>query len=291
MKPTTILCVALAALLLSGCFGVAPGAAGPGDTVTIQYDAAEIGNATLLRENRTATFVVGSGTSGLGLGLERALRGHLPNETFQVAIRGDSSLRFLGVVEVDRALPAIQVHQEAPRSDFESYVGPATIGQDFPAYGIYTGIVTALNDTTVQFDVHATDGQRAPVPSVGCTLVTVAAGDELHRSLEPNVGAIFAVAEPSPFAPRTPLGLQPGTYKVLGATDGKIRYSHALSTEFDLVGKDLAFTVTVVKVLDGDQVVAPVKSKEGTNYAVRSSPEVNGDPSSVLGGALPDHQD
>ena len=274
-----VLASAALALALSGCFGVPPGSADTGDSVTIRYTAYDLDSGAALRENRTATFVVGSGSSGLGQQVERAVRGHLPNETFTVTVRDDASLDYGGLVEVNRTLAPIPIEQSAPRADFEQYVGPASVGQTFPAYGIYDGVVTEVGNTTVHFRIQAEDGQEDPVPSVGATLVTHVGETELTRELRPVIGQTFTIAPPSPFQPSTPLGLEPGSYKVLGASETKLQYSRSASTEADLIGKDLRVQVTVLSV---EPLAEPVPT-DG-NFGVRSSPVVNGDPSSVLGG-------
>jgi FKBP-type peptidyl-prolyl cis-trans isomerase 2 len=274
----------LATLLLagaSGCFGVPPGAADTGDEVSILYTAYDLESGAVLRENRTADFAVGDGTSGLGEQVERSLRGHKAGETYTVTVRDDPALDYTGVVEVNRTLAPIIAVQSAPRSDFEQFVGPAHVNQTVPAYGVYDGIVTEVGNDTVTFRIQAQDGQEDLVPSVGATLVTRVGPTELTRELRPNVGATFAIAPPSPFQPSTPLGLAPGSYKVLGATETKLQYSRAAG-EPDLVGKDLRVVVTVVDVREA---AAPMPTSG--NYGARDSPQVDGDPSSVLGRPLP----
>lgn len=281
MKILVFLVVACAALASSGCFGLPDGAADTGDTVSVRYTTHDLATGAEIRVNRTATFAVGSGDSGLGLAFESSVRGHTANETYTVEVRDDPSLAFSGVVEVDRALPPIPVHQEAPRADFDaSQFGPASVGKGFTAYGIYNATVTAVNATTVNFDVNARDGQQDEFPSIGATLVTHVVGDSILRTLDPNVGAVFAIPPPTQFNPRTPLGLDPGSYKVLGATETKIQYSYTDSLNSDLVGKPLRYTITVVRITPGNHDLAPT----GDNYGQRESPHVNGDPNQVLGG-------
>lgn len=276
-----VLAAALSALLASGCFGVPPGAADTGDAVTIRYTAYDLESGEVLRENQTVQFAVGAGTSGLGQQLERALRGHRANDTFTVTVRDDPALDYTAVVEVNRSLASIPIEQSAPRSDFEQYVGPASVGQTFPAYGIYEGNVTEVSNDTVSFRIVAEDGQEDPVPSVGAILVTHVGEAELSRELKPDVGATFAIAPPSPFQPSTPLGLEPGSYRVTGATATKLQYARALGAA-DIVGRDLRVEVTV---LDVQEAEAPMPT--GGNYGVRPSGQANGDPSTVLGQPLP----
>ncbi|MEA3136557.1 MAG: hypothetical protein QOC71_838 [Thermoplasmata archaeon] len=275
-----LLAVALAALA-AGCFGVPPGAADTGDAVSIRYTAYDLETGDVIRENQTADFAVGDGSSGLGDQVERSVRGHKAGETYQVTVRDDPALQFTGTVEVNRTLAPIPVQQSAPRADFEQYVGPAAVGKSFPAYGIYLGVVTAVGNDTVDFRIEADDGQQDPVPSVGAILLTRVGDTELTRELLPDVGATFAIAPPSPFQPSTPLGLEPGSYKVLGATATKLQYARSTGAP-DLIGKDFRVEVTVVSV----DVVEQAVPTSG-NFGVRDSPQVNGDPESVIGSPLP----
>jgi FKBP-type peptidyl-prolyl cis-trans isomerase 2 len=275
-----LLAVALA-ILASGCFGVPAGAADTGDAVSIRYTAYDLESGALIRDNQTVAFAVGDGTSGLGTQVERSVRGHLPGESYTVTVRDDPALEFSGTVEVNRSLAAIPILQSAPRADFEQYVGPAAVGKTFPAYGIYEGVVTAVGNDTVDFRIEADDGQEDPVPSVGAVLVTHVGETELQRELTPVIGTTFAIAPPSPFQPSTPLGLEPGSYKVLGATATKLQYARSTGAA-DLIGKDLRVEVTVVTVEE-----APEAVPTSGNFGVRDSPQVNGDPSSVIGSPLP----
>lgn len=277
--PTAVLLALVAVPVLSGCFGLPEGAADTGDLVTIRYTAEDLGSGETLRANRSVSFDVGSGASGLGLQLERAVRGRAAGDTFEVTVRDDPSLDFTETVEVNRSLAPIPIVQTAPREDFVSFVGEPVEGLTFPAYGIYQGIVVSATNDTVEFRVEAEDGQRDQVPSVGAVLVTRVGSGTLQRTLEPVENATFTVAPPSPFQPNTPLGLEPGAYRVLGATEDKLRFARSGSAEADLIGKDLRITVTVVAVTPADE---PVPT--GGNYGARRSPMLGGDPESALGG-------
>lgn len=275
-RPTLAL-LCLAGLLTAGCLGLPPGSADNGDSVTVRYSAVDADTGASLRTERTATFVLGSGASGLGLAFERAIRGQLPNATTTFTIRNDPSTAFHGVVEVSRQLPDIPVHQDAPRADFDaSQFGPAVVGKTFPAYGIYQGTVTAVGETTVTFDVSATDGQRNAFPAIGAVLVSTVSGDAIRRVLDPDIGAQFTIQPPSAFQPTTPLGLEAGTYRVLGATATHLQFTHSTSLQGDLIGKGVTYTVTVVRVSPVAQAPA------GDDYGVRNSPQVNGDPFALL---------
>jgi FKBP-type peptidyl-prolyl cis-trans isomerase 2 len=282
MTAKPLLPLLLAAVLAAGCMGVPPGAAGAGDSVTIEYTAYDLATGAALRENRTVTFTVGDGDSGLGTQVERSLRGHLANDTYEVTVRSDPTLDYSERVEANRTLTPIPTEQTAPRADFARYVGEPSVGQTFDAYGIYTGEVTNVTNDTVAFSVLAEDGQEDPVPSVGATLVTHVTQGALLRRLDPVEGATFAIQPPSPFQPTTPLGLQAGSYKVAGATDTKLVYLRSASGQADLVGRDLR---VVVHVLDVAPVQAPVPTSG--NIAAGGHTQANGDPSGVLGGASP----
>jgi len=280
MSPRALLMAAAALALAAGCLGVPPGSADNGDSVTIQYTAHFLDNGTVLfgRDNRTATFTVGAGDSGLGKALESAVRGHRQGDAFTVAVPHDHSLDYSAAAAVNRTLSPIPSNQSAPRSDFTNYVGEPTIGKTFPAYGVYTGVVTQADNDTVWFEVRATDGQQDPIPSVGAVLVTHVMPTMLMRRLDPVNGSTFAIQPPSPFQPSTPLGLQPGSYRVVGATADQILYARSSSTESDLIGRALSFDVQVVQVTHVEATVPT-----GGDFGVRSSPQVSGDPRSVLG--------
>ena len=284
---TTLLLAALAALLLSGCAGLTglpAGSADLGDTVTVRYSVTDL-DGNVVRSERTTTFVLGSGTSGLGLGFERGLRGALPNENVTFTVSDDPSLAFGKTVEVPRALQGIPQRQDAPRRDFEANVGPAAVGQQFAAFGIYTATVTGVTADRVNFTIEAGEHQRDPVNSVGAYLVSEPDGTTIHRSLEPNVGMTFTINPPTATNPSTPLGLAPGTYKTLGATDTMLQYAHSSSGSVDLLGKDLRFKATILRLTAGSDGIQPVDG----NYAARPAPYVNGDPDSVLGATA--HED
>lgn len=271
MTPRPVFAIVTLGLLLAGCTGLG---AGPhaGDTVDLRYSLADT-NGTVLRPEVTTSFVYGSEHSGLGQVVDDALKGHGVNQTVAVDLPAYGEHVF-----VDRLLAPIPVQQSASRQDFTTYVGEPTLGKSFPAYGIYTGVVTSFDNATVNFEVKAQDGLETPVPSVGAILVTHTGGANLTRELKPVVGSVFAIQPPSPFQPNTPLGLQPGSYRVLGATDTALEYGRSVSPDADLMGKDLHVVVTITKISRG---TVPVPT--AGNFGVRSSPQVKGDPSVILG--------
>jgi hypothetical protein len=268
---------------VSGCTGVPAGAADTGDGVAVRFTITDAKSGQVLRQDATSSFVLGTGSSGLGLPFELAARGVLPNGTASTEYRYDPRMDYAGLVEVNRSLSPIPILQSAPRADFEQYVGPAVIGQVFPAYGIYDGVVTEVATSTVSFRIQAEDGQEDPVPSVGATLVTHVGETELTRVLQPNLGQTFAISPPSQFQPSTPLGLEPGSYKTIGATSDRLQYSISADPNHDLIGRTLQVTLTVVDVEPQPDVV-PTSG----NFGARASPQVNGDPATVIGGeAIP----
>ncbi len=271
---------AVAAFTLSGCAGLTglpEGSADFGDMVTVSYSAADL-DGNQVRPARTATFVLGSGHSGLGLAFERGLRGHAVNDNFTVTARDDPSLEFGRTVEVDRELQGIDQQQSASKRDYEANVGPASVGQTFAAFGIYTATVTNVTADRVSFTISAAQDQRDPVPSVGAVLVSDPDGTTIHRILDPTVDATFTINPPTASNPNTPLGLAPGTYKTLGATATKLQYSYSIAGGLDVLGKDLRVTATILRLTPGSHAVEPVDG----NYVARPSPYVNGDPESVL---------
>jgi len=295
MKPIQALLVAAILASTAGCTGLPEGAADFGDTVQVRYSATDL-NGTVLRPERTISFAIGSGTSGLGLGFERGVRGLVVGENATFVVSDDPSLGFAGdPIEVDRALQPIPMHQDAERQDFEDNVGAASVGQQFAAFGIYTATVTAVTPTRVNFTITTddldldgeADPQQDPVPSVGAILVTTPDGVSLQRELAPDVGRVFTVNPPTASQPQTPLGLSPGTYRTLGATDDKILYVFSTSASQDLIGKDIRFHVSVIRIVPGDHEVEPDCGEEDSgddcNYAARDSPYLRGDPDSVLG--------
>lgn len=292
MKPIQFLL--LAALLLSGagCTGLPEGAADFGDTVTVRVAVMDA-NGTAVRAARTATFVIGSGGSGLGLGFEREVRGLTQGENATFTVSDDPSLGLTTPVSVSRHLQPITMHQDASRADFEASLGPATVGQEFEAFIIYTGTVTGLTATRVNFTITTSeldaDGeptvQEDTVP-IGATLVTTPDGTFLQRELRANVGATFTVDPPTPQRP-APLGLKAGSYRTLGSTDDEIQYAYSVGGTSDLVGRELHFRVSVLRIVAGEHEVAPVCADEEAgkdcNYAARDTPYLNGNADSVLG--------
>jgi hypothetical protein len=276
-------------LLLSGCTGLPEGSANTGDRVTIRYSAVDAGNGTSLREARTVTFILGSGESGLGLELEHAVRGRLPNETFTADVGTDRTREYSLAASADRELPPIQTQQEVSRSDFESALQvDAEEGYEFPAYGgLYVARVTHVTNTSVTLEILAEDGERDSIPSVGATMVSRVEGSEIHRTLEAVEGARFVVY-PASIYYTPPLELPPGSYIVTGQTQDKLLFKRSTSIESDLIGKALRFTVTVVSITPAE----PAESDDDGNYGTRNSPQVLGDPGTVVldqpGGPLPE---
>lgn len=273
----------IAALLASGCTGLPEGAADFGDTVTVRVTVEDV-NGTVVRAQRTVAFALGSGESGLGLAFERNVRGLTVGENASFVVSDDPSLGITTPVSVPRILNPIMMHQDAPRADFEASLGPASIGQQFDAFVIYTGTVTGITATRVNFTISTSaldaDGnptvQEDAVP-VGAVLVTTPDGTQLQRELRPIVGNVFTIDAPTPQRP-APLGLAPGTYRTIGATDDEIQYAFSPGGAADLLGRDLRFKVTVLRIVVGEDP-APIDG----NYVDRDSPYLNGDADALLG--------
>lgn len=290
-KPVSLLLLAALLMAGAGCTGLPDGAADFGDSVTVRVTVTDA-NGTVVRPERTATFVVGTGGSGLGLGFEREVRGLVQGQNATFTVTDDPSLGMTTPVEVPRRLQPIPMHQNASRSDFEASLGPATIGQQFDAFIIYTGTVTGITATRVNFTITTTvfgaDGQPTvqedPV-EVGATLVTTPRDGVLERDLRANVGQTFTINPPTPQRP-APLGLKPGMYRTVGQTADEIQYAYSPGGSTDLVGRELHFKVTVLRIVAGAGEVEPVCEDEAgrkdCNYAARDSPYVNGDPDSIL---------
>lgn len=289
MKPALPL-LAFALLASAGCTGLAADSADFGDTVTVRYTIHDADNGTTLRPARSATFVLGSGASGLGQAFERHLRGAQAGENLTFTVEDDPSLAFRQTTTVARELPTIERHQQAPRNQFEGSLGPASVGRQLQLYGVYMAEVTAVTADRVNFTVSLArpPEQTDEFANVGATLVSTQDDDEIFGRLDPQVGVVFTVNPPTPTNPRTPLGLSPGTYRTAGATEDEIVYEMSASSSADLMGKALRFTVNVVRVVPAEGTDGPAcdegedGERKDCNYAAGRSPYVNGDPATVV---------
>lgn len=278
------LAAAFLALSLSGCFGYPEGTVRPGDTVTVVFDATDPATGEALATQRTATFAVGSGASGLGVAVERRLVGHRANDTVSVQSRGDESRAFGGEASVDRHLPPFPVESTLTRAEFEANIGPPEVGDEFPLGGIYTARVVSFDEGNVTYR-FVLDGEQAnEFPAVGVVLMSRIEGGELTRTLDPMVDATFTIRPPSIFQPSTPLGLEPGSYRTLGADEDSILFAYSPGQDAALLVPDLDVRITIQSVQPAGRVTEPVDG----NYGVRGSHQVNGDPTKVDLGAQPE---
>jgi hypothetical protein len=277
MNKSVLLLPLLAGLAFSGCFGYPEGTIRPGDTVTISFDATDPSNGEVLAEGRTVSFVVGTGTSGLGAEVERQLVGHRENETVTIRSRDDESRSFRGEVEVERTLNPFPAEGSLGRPEFEANIGEPVVGDEFPLGGIYTAEVVSFDEANVTYRFILEGEQRNEFPTVGVVLVSHIEDGELKRRLDPDVGQTFTIQPPSIFAPETPLGLQPGSYRTLGADDGHIIYQYNPAQDSTLLREDLDLTIRITAHQPADHTVEP---RDG-NYGVRKSPRVLGDPTTL----------
>ena len=279
-----LLPVLAAALLLAGCFGFPPGTIRPGDSVTLKYTATDLATGQVLAQDATATFVAGSGASGLGHDLERAVIGHKANDTFTLDSRGDTGRAFDQTVEVSQLFDSRAVVQHYDTANFTKALGTPRVGMNFTAYG-YNATLTDVNPSQVTFRLAARDGLRQEFPDFGLTMVYSTQGGNLVKVLEPTPGKVFTIGFAGQIALRainadgTTAPLPAGTYKVLPATGGNLRFSHSAGTAAALLGRDVAFTATIVSVAPGTQAPLPVTGE----YGHRSSPQLQGDPRTALG--------
>ncbi len=290
---TSIVLFALLATAMSGCLGIPEGAVAPGDTVQVVVDIYDADTDEQLVTNTAATFVVGNGDSGFGYEFERQLIALPEGYEGTLVVRNDPSLAWSGTVTVDSAFSSDLV-QTAPVESYEQAFGPAAVGDIFrPQGALFNYEVVDIDAGLVAYKPLPEQGQRDPVPVVGAILVTEVQGDQLVQWLEPDVGATFRVAPPSPFNPTTPLGLAPGSYRALSGDGATITYEQSAASNPNVAGRDLRIEVRIMGVESsgGDDTVEPV----GGNYGVRQSPVINGAPTAIPSygamGKAPAHDD
>lgn len=252
------------ALLLSGCLGVPDGAGDVGDSVTVDWAAFDSITGTRLAGASGLTFVIGSGDSGLGAEVERAVIAQVPGETIRIQVELSSR------ATADAVFGPFDLELSVPRLDFERAIGAPSLNQTFQV-SFYDASVTAFDDAQVTYRVHAVDGQRDPVDFVGATLVTHVDGDQMTQELDPIVGATFTI-QPSQTG-ETALGLAPGAYKSVGREGDQIVFDYIAGGNVDLIGVpvDLEVTVTSVRAANA----APPNLD---NLGVRVSPQLGGTP-------------
>jgi hypothetical protein len=275
-RPTRLVPLALA-VLLAGCFGVPPGTVRAGDTVTVSYVATDASGA-VVAQGATATFVAGHPAAGLGPDLGNAVVGRHANETVSLTTR------------LADAVEAAQLFDERARvqtyntSAFAKAVGTPTVGMNFSAYG-YNATLTAVTPELVTFELLARDGLRQPFPEYGLTMVYSSQGDQLVKTLEPTPGKVFAIDFAGQIALQAihPDGtgepLPAGTYRVLPASGGRLHFAHTAGPDAALLDQDVTVALTIVTV-EGGQGGAPQVTG---GYGARYSPQLRGDPRSILG--------
>lgn len=279
------LILAIALLLpLSGCFGYPPGTVRTGDTVTITYTATDLATGQILAKDATATFVAGSGASGLGHDLERAIVGHRANETFQLESRQDTGRDFSQVLEAAQEFDSRAIVQTYNTTAFEKAVTTAKVGLEFNAFG-YNATVTAVDPQLVTFNLVPRDGLRQPFPEYGLTMVYSTQDGKLVKTLEATPGVVFTIGFAGQIALQaihpdgTTEPFPVGTYKVLPAQGGHLRFSYSAGTATALLGKDVKFDATIVSVEPGAHAAPVVQG----GYGARNSPQLQSDPAKVFG--------
>jgi hypothetical protein len=251
--------IAVAALLASGCLGYPPGSARPGDTVTIEYTARDPGTGEAIALNRTALFALGSGGSGLGADVEQALVGMRVNETRTVhspaASRSFDQRRHLNDTVAHG--PAVTTVRTAT---LRQAFGNVSAGYAFAYNQYFNATVESVGDTDTSVRLAPTAGVEE-VPDLGVKVRGVAlSAEQVALALEPMVGTVFRL----PMAIEE-LGLPAGSYKVLGAEEGRIVYAYSPAA-LDLVDRDLDVTARLVSIAPGE---AP---DHGGNYGIRRAP-------------------
>lgn len=277
---------AIAALLASGCLGIPEGAPDQGDVVTADWTAYDAETGTEVASGTADGFVLGSGESDLGLDFERHLIGVPAGETVSFVSESDPSRDFTEQITTDRVFGPHPLEVTVPRGDFTNFIGEPSLGQRFEV-SFYDAEVTQVTDTEVTYRVLAEDGQRDPVAFIGATLVTTLNDDDtMTQTLDPDVGATFDIAQPSPFNPNTPLGLAPGAYRTAGADGDQIVYDYDPGMHAAIRDRAVRFEVTITSVEPAASSGAP----DG-DYGRRDSPQLLGDPSAARNTTDADHHD
>lgn len=284
-----VLLLSLCLLPLAGCLGAPEGGVMTGDRVQGSMTILDAASGEQIVGESPINFVVGDGQSGYGFQFERAFLGHTANESF---VFERDPLEYEGLVQAPRFFgtdPAepILLAGELERDRFVSAFGEPSEGMEFtPPLSFYGYRVTGVSETMVQYVALPEDGQENEVPHVGSILVThVELGDpddpsddRMVQELRPDIGATFTVQPPSPFQPTTPLGLDPGSYKVIGSDEETLHFSFNPTQHPDLIGRELRFEIEIDTVVPGPGIVRePVDG----NYGVRQSTQVNGHPDTL----------
>lgn len=276
--------VSLLALAAAGCFGDAPGSAHAGDVVVVRYTAWDLETGQLLGEANTTTpaFALGSGESGLGLDVERALVGHRQNDTVEVrsseaAARSYTQTLVLppwfGEPPANHTVSISALHQD------DILLAIPVGGSAAVAAGLNATVI-ARDATTLVWQWDVREGQHFRVPDVeGVDYVFHPRGDRLNITLEGRSGAEFFIPAqpglPDAAVQTTVRGVGAGHYRVLASSDGMLRFSYAPDTP--LFQKAIRVQATLVQVHTPSGVPAPV----GGNYGAHGSPQLVGDPAAL----------
>lgn len=283
MNRLLVLLLITATLAASGCTGIPEGTAADGVAVSIDWIARDPDTGDVLAQGEGLRFTVGSGNSGLGTDLETSLVGRAANQTYTFVSRDDASRAYSEEVSTPQLLGKDDAEGVIPVSAFQQQFGrDPTLNETFEFNPFYDAKVVALDGENFTYRFHI-DGeeQSDPVPFVGAFLVSRIIDEELVRTLEPDVGALFTI-QPSTQSNPSPLGLPPGAFRTLEARDGNVIYGRAAVSDPALADRALEFEVIVNEVAGVSAVGTELTQGQ---YGVRSnSPYVNGDPSTVTPG-------
>lgn len=281
MNRLLVLLLVTASIAASGCTGIPEGTATNGARVTIDWTAHDPETGDVLATGTGLSFVVGRGESGLGGDLEQSLVGRQENDTYTFVSEDDESRAFSEEVRTPQFLGSDAAEGNVSIDAFNRSIGHAPEeGEVFEFNPFYDAQVVSVGETELTYRFHLEGGeQRDPVPFVGAVLVSRIEDGQLVRTLEPQEGARFTVDPPSPQNPATPLGLEPGSYRTVGAEGGDLVYEYAPVSDSALADRPVEFEVTVVEV---QSLTGGSTDLEEGKYGVRGgSPYVNGDPTGV----------
>lgn len=206
--------LALAALLLSGCFAPAPAdRLGANDSAQVLVTGRALDGTELLPE---APFIVGNDTlqaGPLAIRLRQEVNGRPMGQAFVFAVHG---AEYPGREVVPQRLAPIQLERAYAINDFnetERQVGHVL--RDTP-YKIH---VVAADNSTVTIRSEITDGLVEPAPQYGLDIRHEVRGGFSTRVLEPRAGAEFRVPAGDP-------NFEPGAYRAVGVQGGRVVYEY-----------------------------------------------------------------
>ncbi|MEA3191373.1 MAG: hypothetical protein QOD77_1955 [Thermoplasmata archaeon] len=245
MRPALPL-VAVAALLLSGCFAPAPGRIAAGDEVQVRVTGQALDGTTLAPET-TVTITNDTTQPGpLVARLRQELAGHSLGQTFSFTVAGSE---YPGRQAVARRLAPLaleRAYSAESFSDDERQVGHVLQETPFKVH------VVAVTNATVTLRSEIANGLREPLPQYGLDLVYEVNGNFATPVLEPKPGATFRITPDDH-------NFEPGAYRVLGIQGDKAVFEHNPFPD-----QTVRYTV---KILGGGSGVAT----DG-NYIARTTP-------------------